>query len=79
MEILDFIEKFAEQFDDTDASEFTPDTEFKTLDEWSSLAALSIIAMVDDEYDVTINGNDVRNSETILDLYEIVKDKAQDV
>lgn len=79
MEIKDFIEKFAEQFDDTDASEFTPDTEFKTLDEWSSLAALSIIAMVDDEYDVTINGNDVRNSETIQDLFEIVKSKAQDV
>lgn len=79
MEIKDFIEKFAEQFDDTDASEFAPDTEFKTLDEWSSLAALSIIAMVDDEYDVTINGNDVRNSETIQDLFEIVKDKAQNV
>ena len=79
MEIKDFIEKFAEQFDDTDASDFAPDTEFKALDEWSSLAALSIIAMVDDEYDVTINGNDVRNSETIQDLFEIVKSKVQDV
>ena len=48
MELKDFIEKFAEQFDDTDLSEFKADTEFKALDEWSSLTALSIIAMVDE-------------------------------
>ena len=75
MEIKDFIENFAEQFDDTDASEFQPDTEFKALDEWSSLTALSIIAMVDEEYDVTIKGDDIRNSETIEDLYNVVKAK----
>ena len=40
MELKDFIENFANQFDDTDASELTPDTEFKALDEWSSLTAL---------------------------------------
>ena len=76
MELTDFIEKFAEQFDETDASEFKADTEFKALDEWSSLSALSIIAMIDDEYDVTIKGDDIRNSETIEDLFNLVKSKA---
>lgn len=76
MELKDFIENFAAQFDDTDASEFTPDTEFKALDEWSSLMALSIIAMVDEEYDITIKGDDIRNSETIEDLFNAVKAKA---
>lgn len=76
MELNDFIEKFAEQFDETDASEFQADTEFKALDEWSSLMALSIIAMVDDEYDVTLKGDDIRNSETIEDLFNTVKSKA---
>lgn len=76
MELKDFIEKFAEQFDETDASEFKADTEFKALDEWSSLSALSIIAMIDDEYDVTIKGDDIRNSETIEDLFYLVKSKA---
>lgn len=75
MEIKDFIENFAAQFDDTDASELTPDTEFKALDEWSSLTALSIIAMVDEEYDVAIKGDDVKNSETIEDLFNIVKER----
>ncbi len=75
MELKDFIENFAEQFDDTDLAEFTAETEFKALDEWSSLAALSIIAMVDEEYNVTINGDDVRNSETIEDLFNIIRKK----
>jgi len=73
MNIGEFIENFAAQFDETDAELFTPNTKFKELDEWSSLAALSIIAMVDDEYDVIIKGNDIINSDTIQDLYDIVE------
>ena len=76
MELNDFIEKFSEQFDDTELSEFNADTEFKALDEWSSLSALSIIAMVDDEYDVTLKGDDIKNAETIEDLFNVVKSKA---
>lgn len=73
MNINDFIKNFAEQFDDTDANVFTIDTVFKELDEWSSLTALSIIAMVDEEYDVLLKGDDIRNAETIDDLFEIVR------
>jgi acyl carrier protein len=72
MNLQEFIENFAAQFDDTDASEFTAETKFKQLDEWSSLVALSIIAMVDDEYDVIIKGNDIISSDTIQDLYNVV-------
>ena len=76
MELNDFIAKFAEQFDETDAAEFKAETEFKALDEWSSLTALSIIAMVDEEYDITIKGDDIRNSKTIEDLFKVVAAKA---
>ena len=76
MELKDFIENFAAQFDETDASEFKAETEFKELDEWSSLIALSVIAMVDEEYEITIKGDDIRNSNTIEDLFNIVKSKA---
>lgn len=75
MELNEFIAHFAEQFEDTDASVFTPQTVFHELDEYSSLIALSIIAMVDEEYDVTIKGNDMRAAVTIEDLYNIVKSK----
>jgi acyl carrier protein len=75
MEIKEFIENFANQFDEIDASIFTAETKFKELEEWSSLTALSIIAMIDDEYEVEIKGNDIRNSATIADLFEIVKSR----
>jgi acyl carrier protein len=47
MELEKFIENFAEQFDTVDASDLQADTEFKALEEWSSLSALSVIAMID--------------------------------
>ncbi len=77
MNIQDFIDNFANQFDDTDKAVFTSETNFKQLDEWSSLTALSIIAMVDDEYNVIIKGSDIINSETIQDLFEIVVKKVR--
>lgn len=75
MELNNFIEKFAEQFDETEESQFKACTEFKALEEWSSLIALSIIAMVDEEYSVTLKGEDIRNSSTIEELYNIVKSR----
>lgn len=76
MELKDFIQHFAEQFDDTDVNDIQATTEFKELDEWSSLLALSIIAMADEEYNVTLKGEDIRNSNTIEDLFNLVKSKA---
>ena len=73
MELKDFIANFADQFEDTSASEIKAETVFKDLDEWSSLIALSVIAMVDEEYDVTIKGDDIRNSNTVEDLFNAVK------
>lgn len=75
MTLDEFIEAFADEFDDTDASVFKADTEFKTLDEWSSLTALSIIAMIDDQMDKSITGADIRASKTIEDLYNLAQSK----
>lgn len=70
-----FIENFAAQFDDTDANEIKAETVFKELEEWSSLTALSIIAMVDEEYDIRIKGDDIRNVSTVSELFDIIKSK----
>lgn len=75
MEIKEFISNFADQFDELDANVLTPETEFKQLDDWNSLVALSVIAMIDEEYDVTIKGDDIRNAKTIEDLYNIVSER----
>lgn len=66
----EFVEKFADEFDETPAESFTADTKFKALDEWSSLVALSIISMIDEEFDKQITGAVLRNTETIGDLYK---------
>lgn len=75
MELNEFVAKFAEQFDETEASVFTPETNFREIDEWSSLLALSIIAMADEEYNVTLKGDDIKNSHTVKDIFEIVNSR----
>lgn len=75
MELNEFVEKFAEQFDDTDPSEIKADTRFRDIDEWSSLVGLSVIAMVDEEFDVLLRGEDMRQANTPEELYNIIKSK----
>ena len=72
MGINEFIQNFAEQFEETEASEFSPETVFRDNDEWSSLLALSVMAMVDEEYDVQLSANEMRQANTIQDLFDIV-------
>lgn len=72
MDLQEFVGKFAEQFDETDVSEFKADMEFKKMTGWNSMVALSVIAMVDDEYGIAIKGDDIRKSITIEDLFNTV-------
>lgn len=76
MELSVFVQNFANQFDETDAKVFTPETRFRDLDEWSSLIGLSIILMVDEEYGITLGAEDMKQAETIEDLFNIVQSKA---
>ena len=75
MDINSFIENFADQFDDLDASTLSGTTVFKDLEEWSSMMALAVMAMVNEEYDVELKGDDIRKSNTIEDLFNTVKSK----
>ena len=73
MKINDFIQNFANQFDETDASEFQATTEFRPLDEWSSLSSLAIISMIDEEFDKFLTGADLRSVSTIKELYNLIQ------
>lgn len=75
MDINNFIEKVAEVMDDMEITALTPDTRFRELDEWSSLSALGLIAMVDEEFDVELRGDEIKNSETIQDIFNIIQSK----
>ena len=75
MTLDEFVSAFAAEFDETPEDQFKADTVFKSLDEWSSLTALSIIAMVDEQMDKTITGADIRASKTIEDLFNLANSK----
>lgn len=75
MTLEDFVTQFADQFDDTDASEITASTEFHLLDEWSSLTGMGVIALIKTEYGKTITGKELRECETVEDVYNLVVSK----
>lgn len=75
MDINEFVTHFAAEFDETPADVFTPDTEFKNLEEWSSLTALSVISMIDEEMEKRITGADIRNCSTIRELFELAESR----
>ena len=75
MELENFIEKFAEQFDDVDVEQLNSATRFRELDGYTSLIALLIITMIDEEYDVTVTGDDMKQQVTIGDLYNLVSSR----
>jgi acyl carrier protein len=72
MELQGFIKDFANEFGDTPESIFNETTKYKELEEWDSVLALSIISMIDENYEKRISGNELRNCNTIKDLFEII-------
>lgn len=77
MELESFVQNLALQFEDIEQSEINPQTRFREIEGWSSLIAFSIIAMVEEEFNVKLKGEDIRISNTIEDLYKIVKSRIQ--
>ena len=75
MELKEFIERIADQFDDTDISEFVPTTNFKELEEWSSLTALAVLNMIAKTYNVNIKNSDLLEINSIEELFNYVLSK----
>ena len=75
MELEKFITDFANQFEDTDPSEISPSTVYKDLDEWSSILAFSVIAMVKVNYGKTVTGAEIRHCDTVEDLFNTIASK----
>ena len=72
MEIKEFIEKFAEAIEVENVDALTAETEFRNLDEWSSLSVMLLIAFFDEEFEKEIGGTDIKKCDTIQDLFNLV-------
>ena len=75
MEIDDFIKNIAGQLSSHDPSELTPQTKLTNIDGYSSLERLFIMMMVDEVYNVNLSEEDMKDSITIEELFDIVKSK----
>ena len=68
-----FIELFAEALERED--EIKMKDEFRTYDEWSSIAYLSVIAMLDEEYNVQIEEAEFKKLRTVQAIYDACNNK----
>lgn len=70
-----FVDRIADSFESSGRENFNSETKYRTLPDWDSLAALSIIAMANSVYGIQLKGEDIRKSETINDLYNLIKNR----
>ena len=75
MTIEDFISKLEAEFEDVEPGTLKAETSFRDIEDWSSMHALIVIALIDTEYDVILSGTDLQAANTISDLFELVKTK----
>ena len=73
MELEKFVENFAGQFFDTPAEMIKSNTEFRQLDEWSSMTGLCILSMIKDEYGFFLDPNIFKQCKTVEDVFNAVK------
>ncbi len=69
MSLGKFIEDFEEAVEDIEPGSLTAATKYQGLEAWDSLAVLTVIAMVDAEYDVRLKADALKNCETLEALY----------
>lgn len=75
MESQEFIKNFATQFDDTDIAVFNMNTNFRELEEWSSLVALAVLNMIYKKYDVKLSPDEMKKTSTVQELYDLILSK----
>ncbi|MBD8528760.1 MULTISPECIES: acyl carrier protein [unclassified Massilia] len=74
MKIEKFITDIAEALE-IETTQLAAETEYKELASWDSLAALSVIAMIDENYNVSIGGDDIEKSRTVQELWDLVSQR----
>jgi acyl carrier protein len=75
MELNEFVTKLEAEFEEMPAGTLKPDTDYRSIKGWSSMHALIIIAFVDINFNITLNGSDLKATKTVKDLYDLVQQK----
>ena len=72
MEISEFIQKLENAIEGVPEGSITPQTNYKSLEEWDSLSLLTVMAMIDSDYEVTVSGDEINSCKSVENLFEIV-------
>ena len=75
MSIQLLIRQIEEEFEEVQSGTISPSTSFRDIEGWSSMHALILIALIDNHYDILLTGAELKNAQTIQDIYEIIQSK----
>lgn len=75
MELKKFVANFSGQFEESDVKNINEEVDFKSLETWDSLTAMSVQVMIEDEYRVKIAADDLDKAITVKDLFTMVQSK----
>ena len=67
---MELKEKLAliEEVLDVEEGSLSPETELADVDEWDSIAALSLIVMLDEKFEKTVSGAQIKALKTVNDI-----------
>lgn len=77
MSIEEFVSKLEAEFEDMPKGTLKPETDYRSIKGWSSMHALIIIAFVDIHFNITLSGSDLKSTQTVQDLYNLIQQKTQ--
>jgi len=72
MNINEFVSLFAEQFVDPSETTFVPETKFHDLPGWTSMTALLVITVIEENFGVLLSSDEFRKVQTIQELYDLI-------
>lgn len=75
MTLHEFTINLEKEFEDLEPGTLTPDTNYRDIKNWSSIYALIVVAFIDLNFDIILNANDLKETNTVKELYELVKSK----
>ena len=75
MELDTFIKNFEEAVEDVEVGSLSGNTVYRSLEHWDSLAVLTVIAMVDTEYDLRLKAKELKQIETLSELHALLESK----
>ena len=75
MEIGELVKRLEAEFEDAPEGTIKPGTNMRDIEGWGSMYSLIIIALADTEYGVIIKGEELKNIQTIQDLFDLIQRK----